>query len=58
MVETVGIRQVRWYAMLESANDRVIVVDTLGQQVPPRVRYRMTCLLIRDAVRSVPCSNE
>jgi hypothetical protein len=58
MVETVGIHQVRWYAMLESANDRVIVVDTLGQQVPPRVRYRMTCLLIRDAVGSVPCSNE
>jgi hypothetical protein len=58
MVETVGIYQVRWYAMLESANDRVIVVDTLGQQVPPRVRYRMTCLLIRDAVGSVPCSNE
>jgi hypothetical protein len=58
MVETVGIRQVRWYVMLESANDRVIVVDTLGQQVPPRVRYGMTCLLIRDGVGSVPCSNE
>jgi hypothetical protein len=26
--------------------------------VPPRVRYGMTCLLIRDVVGSVPCSNE
>jgi hypothetical protein len=26
--------------------------------VPPRVRYGTTCLLIRDAVGSVPCSNE
>jgi hypothetical protein len=24
----------------------------------PRVRYGMTCLLIRDAVGSVPCSDE
>jgi hypothetical protein len=50
MVETVGIRQVRWYVMLESAKDRVIGVDTPGQQVPPRARYGTTCLLIRDAV--------
>jgi hypothetical protein len=26
--------------------------------VPPRVQYEMACLLIRDAVGSVPCSNE
>jgi hypothetical protein len=26
--------------------------------VPPRVRYETTCLLIRDAVGSVPCSDE
>jgi hypothetical protein len=26
--------------------------------VPPRVRYGTTCLLIRDAVESVPCSDE
>jgi hypothetical protein len=58
MVETVGIRQVRWYVMLESAKDRVIGVDTPGQQVPPRARYGTTWLLIRDAVGSVPCSNE
>jgi hypothetical protein len=58
MVETVGIRQVMWFVMLESAKDRVIVVDTPGQQVPPRARYGTTCLLIRDVVGSVPCSDE
>jgi hypothetical protein len=58
MVEMVGIRQVMWFFMLESAKDRVLGVDTPGQQVPPRVRYGMTCLLIRDAVGSVPCSDE
>jgi ABC-type dipeptide/oligopeptide/nickel transport system permease subunit len=58
MVETVGIRQVMWLVMLESAKDRVIGVDTLGQQVLPRLWYGMTCLLIRDAVGSVPCSDE
>jgi hypothetical protein len=26
--------------------------------MPPRVRYGMTCLLIRDVVGSVPCSVE
>jgi hypothetical protein len=44
--------------MLEIAKDRVIGVDTPGQQVPPRVRYGTTSLLIRDAVGSVPCSDE
>jgi hypothetical protein len=58
MVETVEIRQVRWYVMLESAKDRVIGVDTAGQQVTPRVQYGTTCLLIRDAIGSVPCSDE
>jgi hypothetical protein len=58
MVETVGICQVRWYVMLESAKDRVIGVDTLGQQVSPHVWYGMACLLIRDVVGSVPCSDE
>jgi hypothetical protein len=57
-VEMVGIHQVMWFVMLESAKDRVIGVDTPGQQVSPRVRYGMACLLIRDAVRSVPCSDE
>jgi hypothetical protein len=39
MVETVEICQVMWFVMLESAKDRVIGVDTLGQQVSPLVRY-------------------
>jgi hypothetical protein len=58
MVETVGIRQVMWFVMLEYAKDRVIGVDTSGQQVPPRVRYGTACLLIRDAVGRVSCSDE
>jgi hypothetical protein len=44
--------------MLKSAKDRVLGVDTTGQQVPPCVRYGTAYLLIRDAVRSVPCSDE
>jgi hypothetical protein len=48
MVEMVGIRQVMWFVMLKSAKYRVIGVDTPEQQVPPRVRYGTTCLLIRD----------
>jgi hypothetical protein len=44
--------------MLESAKDRVLGVDTPGQQVPPRVRYGTADLLIRDAVESVSCSVE
>jgi hypothetical protein len=58
MVETVGFRQVMWIVMLESAKYRVLGVDTPGQQVSSRVRYGMTCLLIRDVVGSVPCSVE
>jgi hypothetical protein len=58
MVETVGTHQVMWFVMLESAKDQVIGVDTPGQQVPSRVRYGTACLLIRDAVGSVPCSDE
>jgi hypothetical protein len=58
MVETVGFRQGMWLVMLESTNYQILGVDTLGQHVPQRVRYGTTCLLIRDAVGSVPCSNE
>jgi hypothetical protein len=58
MVETVRIRQVMWFVKLKSAKDRAIGVDTLGQKVPPRVRYGTACLLIRDAVESMPCSDE
>jgi hypothetical protein len=31
MVEMVGFRQVVWMVMLESAKDRVLGVDTIGQ---------------------------
>jgi hypothetical protein len=58
MVETVEVHQVMWIVMLKSAKDRILGVDTPGQQVPPCVRYGMTCLLIRDAVGSVPYSDE
>jgi hypothetical protein len=39
MLETVGIRQVMWIVMLESAKDRIMGVDTPGQHVSPRVQY-------------------
>jgi hypothetical protein len=55
MVETVGFRQVMWLVMLESTKDRIFGVDTPGQQVPARVRYGMTCLLIRYGVGCVSC---
>jgi hypothetical protein len=58
MVETVGFCQVMLIVMLESTKDRVLGVDTLGQQVPPRVRYGTACLLIRDVVGSVSYSVE
>jgi hypothetical protein len=44
--------------MLKSAKNWVIRVDTLGQQVSPRVQYGKAYPLIRDAVGSVPCSDE
>jgi hypothetical protein len=47
-----------WFVMLESTKDRAIGVDTLGQQVASHVLYETSCLLIRDAVGSVPCSDE
>jgi hypothetical protein len=58
MVETVGFCQVMWLVMLESAKDWILGVDTPGQQVPPRIWYGMTCLLIRYAVGCVSCSVE
>jgi hypothetical protein len=47
-----------WLIMLESTKGRVLGVDTPGQHVLPRVRYGMTCLLIRNAMESVSCSDE
>jgi hypothetical protein len=57
MVEMVGICQVMWLVMLESAKDRILGVDTLGQLVSSRVRCG-TYLLIRGAMGSMPCSDE
>jgi hypothetical protein len=54
-VETVGFRQVMWLVMLESAKDRVLVVDPPEQHVPPRVRYGTACWLIREALVSLSC---
>jgi hypothetical protein len=53
MVEMVGFHKVVWIVMLESAKDRVLEVDTPGQQVPPCVWYGTSCLLIRDDVGCV-----
>jgi hypothetical protein len=58
MLEMVGFCQVIWIVMLESAKDQILGVDTPGQQVPPRVWYGTTCLLIRGAGGSVPCSDQ
>jgi hypothetical protein len=58
MVETVGFRQVMWLVMFESAKDQILRVDPLEQHVPPRVRYGMTCLLIRYVIGCVSCSVE
>jgi hypothetical protein len=38
------------FVMLESTKDRVIGVETLGQQVLSRVQYGTTCLQISDAM--------
>jgi hypothetical protein len=39
--------------LLESAKYQFLGVESLGQPVPPCVQYGTTCLLIRDASRSV-----
>jgi hypothetical protein len=53
MVEIVEFYQVIWLVMLEFAKNRILGVDTLGQQMPPRVQYGIAFLLIRDDVESV-----
>jgi ABC-type dipeptide/oligopeptide/nickel transport system permease subunit len=55
-MEMAAICQEMWFAMLESAKDRVLGVDTLGQQVLPRVWYGKACLLIRAAIDCESCS--
>jgi hypothetical protein len=49
---------VMWFVVFKSAKDQVIGVDTPGQQVPPRVQYGTACLLIRDVVGNLSCSDE
>jgi hypothetical protein len=44
--------------MHESAKNRVLGVDTPGQQMLPRFRYGTAYSLIRDVVGSVPFSDE
>jgi hypothetical protein len=58
MVETVGIRQVMWFVMLESAKDWIFGVDTPWQHVPAHVRYGTACILIRYSIGCVSCSIE
>jgi hypothetical protein len=58
MVETVGIRQVMWFVMHKSAKDRILGVDTPRQHTPPRVRYGTSCILIRNTIDCVSCSDE
>jgi hypothetical protein len=57
-MEAVGFCQVIWLVILESANDRILTVDTPGQHVSPRVRYGTDCLLIRYAIVCVSCTVE
>jgi hypothetical protein len=47
-----------WYVVLEFATDRILGMDTPGQHMPPRVRYGVACLLIRNTIGSVSCSDE
>jgi hypothetical protein len=47
-VEKVATFMVCVWFLLESAKDRFLQVDPPGQLVLPRVRYRTTCLLIRE----------
>jgi hypothetical protein len=42
-----------WHVVLESAKDQILGVDTLGQQVSPRVQYGTTYLIIRNAIGCV-----
>jgi hypothetical protein len=48
-----------WLVLLELAKDQFLGVDPPPKQhVPPCVQYGTTCLVIRDAVGSVPYLDE
>jgi hypothetical protein len=58
IMEMVGFHQVMWLVMLKSSKDWILGVDTPGQHVPPRIRYGIACLLIRNTICCVSCSVE
>jgi hypothetical protein len=47
-----------WYVVLKSAKDRMLGIDIPGEHVPPRVWYVAACLLIRNTIGCVSCSEE
>jgi hypothetical protein len=47
-----------WHVVLECAKDRILRVDNLGKHVPPRVWYGVACLLNRNTIGCVSCSEE
>jgi hypothetical protein len=47
-----------WHVVLISATEQILGVDTPGHHVAPHVRYGTTCLLIRNAIGYVSCSDE
>jgi hypothetical protein len=44
--------------LLKSAKSRIIGVHTIREHVSPRVRYGTACLLIRNTICCVSCSEE
>jgi hypothetical protein len=44
--------------LLESAKHRILGVNTSTQQVLPPIQYGTTCLLIRNTIGCVSCSDE
>jgi hypothetical protein len=44
--------------LLKSAKDQILGIDTLGQQVQPRVWYGTTCLFIRNTIGYVSYSDK
>jgi hypothetical protein len=46
------------HVVLKSSKDQFLGVDTPGQHVPPRVWYGVACLLIRNTIGCVSCSDE
>jgi hypothetical protein len=53
-----GLVRWRWLRPSGDVVAQIFAVDTSGQQVSPCVRYEIACLLIRNTIGSVSCSNE